>query len=593
MIYNTETNDNLKVIRKIMFRLLPVQILLAASGAVNGIISSYYATNYVGIDAMSAIGLYSPLNMLVGAVGAILAGGTAIICGKYLGKNEHERLQNVFSLDLFLTIVVSLLFTAVIAAMGLFSLTGLFTDDAMVRLAFNRYLIGQAIGILPLLIANQLPAFLTMENQSRRALYATVIFIAANLGLNILFVQVLRMEALGLALASSIGMWIFLIAEISWFCSPKSVLKISFRNIAWKEWTAVFAIGFPGAATYLYQTARGMAVNGILQKTAGAAGLSAFSAANSLLNIFWAVPAGMIAVSRLLISSGAGEENRLALTNTMRAAMYYFVPLQFAVSLGIVLTAGPLTSLFYRDPSSEVFILMRTALRILPFCMPFSVICNHFTCFGQTMDRHVFVNILSLLDGVISVVVFSVLLMPVLGYAGVSAANILNGVVTTLYIYFYGWYKRKAMPHSVAEVMALPDGFGVPEENRIGMIIRNMDDVIRISEMVQKLCLKRNIDAKRSLYAALALEEMAGNIVLHGFTKDNKTHIAEAYAAVKDNTVILKTQDDCPPFNPRERSEVFFPDDPLKNIGIRMIFSITNDTRYQYVLGMNMVTTKL
>ena len=37
---------NTKVVSKLMFRLLPIQILLAAVGAVNGIVSSYFASNY-------------------------------------------------------------------------------------------------------------------------------------------------------------------------------------------------------------------------------------------------------------------------------------------------------------------------------------------------------------------------------------------------------------------------------------------------------------------------------------------------------------------------------------------------------------------
>ncbi|MCR5808719.1 MAG: hypothetical protein K6G56_04065 [Clostridiales bacterium] len=67
-----------------------MQILLAAVGAVNGIVSSFFASNFVGTDAMSAVGLYSPLNMLVSSVSAILVGGSVILCGKYMGQNRQD-----------------------------------------------------------------------------------------------------------------------------------------------------------------------------------------------------------------------------------------------------------------------------------------------------------------------------------------------------------------------------------------------------------------------------------------------------------------------------------------------------------------------
>ena len=92
-----ETSANAKMVTKLLYRLLPVQILLNVVGSVNGIVSSIFATNYVGIDAMTAVGLYNPLNLLATSLGTILIAGSAILCGKYLGMNEQKKMQNVFS----------------------------------------------------------------------------------------------------------------------------------------------------------------------------------------------------------------------------------------------------------------------------------------------------------------------------------------------------------------------------------------------------------------------------------------------------------------------------------------------------------------
>ena len=88
----TPEAGNLEIIRRTMFRLLPIQVLFAAVGSVNGLVSSYFATNFVGIDAMTAVGLYSPFTLLISAIATVLAGGCAIICGKYLGKNRIDRI---------------------------------------------------------------------------------------------------------------------------------------------------------------------------------------------------------------------------------------------------------------------------------------------------------------------------------------------------------------------------------------------------------------------------------------------------------------------------------------------------------------------
>ena len=83
-----QTDANIKLLSRTMFRLLPIQTLMAAVGAVNGFVSSYFASNFVSVDAVGAIGIFGPLSMLVGAVSTMLVGGAVILCGRYIGKNR-------------------------------------------------------------------------------------------------------------------------------------------------------------------------------------------------------------------------------------------------------------------------------------------------------------------------------------------------------------------------------------------------------------------------------------------------------------------------------------------------------------------------
>ncbi len=94
-----QTSDR-QLITKLIFRLLPVQILLCLIGAVNGIVSSLFASNFVGVDAMSAVGLYAPVAMFIGAVSTMITGGAAILCGKHMGRNQPEKTQQIFSVSI-------------------------------------------------------------------------------------------------------------------------------------------------------------------------------------------------------------------------------------------------------------------------------------------------------------------------------------------------------------------------------------------------------------------------------------------------------------------------------------------------------------
>jgi len=463
----------------------------------------------------------------------------------------------------------------------------------VVRPCFNRYLAGQAAGVFPFLVGSQLPAFLAMENRGRRTTVASVVCIVVNIVLNVVFVRGLRMETLGLALASSAGLWAFFLIQVQYFFTKDAHFRVHPGAVSWEDAGSMLTAGFPGALSNGYQTVRGLIVNWLLEIFVGSVGISAFAAADNLLRIFWAIPSGMTAVSRLMISVSVGEEDRESLTEVMRVMFRRFVPLMGVISAGLILSAVPLTRIFFRDPSQPVYMMTVHGLRILPLCMPLSIICMHFVCYGQASGKFWLVHILSLLDGVVCVAGFTALLIRPLGMDSAYVANVLNGVVTTIVIVIYACVVGKRFPRDMAELMAIPEDFGVPEDERMDLRVETLEDVVGISVRVQEFCLERGIDRRRAHIAALALEEMAGNVIDHGFKKDKKKHRVDVRVVHKDDDVILRIRDDCIPFDPGERAGIIDPEDPAKNIGIRMVFKTARDVEYRNMFGLNVLTVRI
>ena len=582
-----------KMLSKLFFRLLPIQILLCLIGAVNGIVSSLFASNYIGTEAMGAVALYAPLNLFITAISTMLVGGAQILCGKYMGQNQVERTRGVFTLDMVLSGIISAVIIAVMAVGALTGLTRVFTKDPTVLHIFNQYLLGMAIGIVPLLFGNQLAAFLSLENKTRRTIVASVVYIAANVVLNFLFVVLLHMGAFGLALASSIGLWIYFAVQAQYFLSGKSLMRFDRAQLHWSLAGKIVGIGIPGAASSAYQALRGVIVNLLIVKFVGEVGLSAFGANDSVLRLFWAVPGGMAAVMRMLMSVSYGEEDRQSLCDEMRIGLIHCPALQLAISCGIIALAVPFTQLFFRNPADPVYAMTVWSFRLMPLCMPLSVIYLHFVCHAQVAGKQLFVHIMSLLDGVVCVVLFSLLLIKPLGMNGVYISSTLNGLVTLAVAVLWAWAKKKRFPRRMDELMAMDDDFGAPEDARLDVSVRSDAQVAGLSEQVQQFCLNRGVDARRSYLAGLFLEEMAGNVVDHGFTKDKKKHSADVRVVHKDDTVILRIKDDCVPFDPAERQSIVTPEDPTKNIGIRMVYSMAEDINYQNILGLNVLTIRI
>ena len=113
---------------------------------------------------------------------------------------------------------------------------------------------------------------------------------------------------------------------------------------------------------------------------------------------------------------------------------------------------------------------------------------------------------------------------------------------------------------------------------------------MNLSETVIRFCTQKGLDEKRAYYAGLCLEEMAGNIVLHGFNKDTKKHAVDMRVVYEEDELVIRLSDHCIPFNPKERAEIFNPEDITKNIGVRMVARIAKSMQYQNMLGLNVLT---
>ena len=92
--------------------MLPVQILIFAMGSINTLIDGTVAGRLIGAGAVGVIGLYFSMVRIMDAFGAVLLGGTAVLCGRYMGRGEREKTEGIFSLNLTLTFFMGAALTA-------------------------------------------------------------------------------------------------------------------------------------------------------------------------------------------------------------------------------------------------------------------------------------------------------------------------------------------------------------------------------------------------------------------------------------------------------------------------------------------------
>ncbi|MBR5098452.1 MAG: hypothetical protein IK091_04435, partial [Spirochaetales bacterium] len=72
-----------------------------------------------------------------------------------------------------------------------------------------------------------------------------------------------------------------------------------------------------------------------------------------------------------------------------------------------------------------------------------------------------------------------------------------------------------------------------------------------------------------------------------------KIHSVDIRVAKKNDELILRLKDDCVKFDPAARKDMLDPEDPAKNIGIRMVYGMTDKIEYHNILGLNVITIRI
>lgn len=580
------------MLSKLFFKLLPVQVLIVAMGAVNSIVDGTIAGRCIDSGTVGVVGLFFPFVNILTATGAVLLGGTAVLCGRSMGSGDLKQTNGLFSLNLSLTFICGMIFSCVS-----FLFPGVLADllgaSPELREKLIVYIFGYAFGIMPQLLGQQIASFLQMERQSRRGYAGVAGMIIANVTLDILLVAVFDMGVLGLALATSISNWVYFLILVPYFFLKGSHLRFDLKNTCWNLTGSMLKIGFPGAMLVFCLALRGVVLNRILLRYAGDDGLSALSALSMINGLCVAFALGVGATLRVLASVAFGEKDRDSLKDLMKISFIKTLPLTFAVTVIVLLLSSPISFLFFPDRTSTVYRYTHQLFLIYGCCIPLIVMCQIVANYLQAGGHNLYVNILSIFDGFFSMVIPSLILAPLFGALGVWLANPIGIIMTLLLSVGYACVYWRRCPRNFDEWMLLKEDFGVPDKDRVVLKICSMNDVTDTASTVQVFCDEHGIDQKTAFYSALSLEEMAGNVVRHGFHSDNKPHNAEARVMIHEGGVLLRLKDDCPPFDPTEMAELLNNDEPEKNIGLRMVRRLAKDMTYQNLMGLNVLSISL
>ena len=522
-------------------------------------------------------------------INALLFGGAQILCGKYLGENTVKRARSIFTLDMITVLIIGTMFSLLFLFFPNVA-AGITTDPFNPLMGdYISYLKGISSGVIPFLLGTQLTSFLQLEKKEKLGYFGIGGMFLANTFFDYLFIKVFNMGIYGLGLATALSNWVPVVIAASYFMSKKSVFFLDFSDLHIKEFADIAKNGFPAAGTQFMLAFKGAILNAIIFRFAGKDGLASFTTVNTFGYVYWAVPAGMSSAMVSLASIYTGEKDRSAIDLLMKIYIKKAVPIVAGVAVILACLAYPLTNIYYHDPSSTVYSMTLIGFALFPLYAPFSTFIVGFRDLWRCMGHKIAVNFIVLCDGLLYVTLLSYILSSFWGMTGIWIAQVGGCVLLALTVCIMAWIMNRKLPKSIPDLSCYPKDFGVDEANRLNLSIHSMEEVINISVQVIEFCTAHGIDMRTSNRAGLCIEELAGNIVKHGFTQ-KKDSVIDVSVTKSDEDLIIKLKDNCRLFNPQEIDDIFNPEDPVKNIGIRIVRKTCKEMEYHTLLGLNVLS---
>ncbi|MEG0491966.1 MAG: MATE family efflux transporter [Clostridia bacterium] len=329
---------------------------------------------FVGKEALAAVGSTSSIiNMLVGAC-AGLATGTSVMVSQCYGAHDHRRLHDAVHTTIAATLLLSVLMTGL----------GLLLVDPMLHLmampadvygAAKEYLTIYFAGIGGLLIYNMGSGILRAVGDSRRPLYFLCFSAIVNVVFDLLFVIQFHMGVAGVAYATILSQ--FLSAMLVLFLLSNDGAPYGIR---WRELRihrsmlkGILSIGLPSGIQQAITSFSNVFVQSYINFF-GSACMAGWSSFNKI-DVFMLIPLQAIALASTTFvgqNVGAGKLSRAHRGVKQALSMSLLITAVLAVMF--MLYARPLINLF--TPDAEVIDFgVRFALLISPFYLA--------SCFNQ------------------------------------------------------------------------------------------------------------------------------------------------------------------------------------------------------------------
>ena len=408
-------------------------------------VDSVVVGQYVGSDALAAVGASNPIiNLLIGFFMG-LSSGAGVVVSQYFGARNHDYLKDSVHTTLALALCSGfiLMIGGYLLSPWMLSATG---TPIRVMDSSVLYLRVYFLGIIPVMIYNMSAGILRAVGDSKRPLFYLFVGCGINIFLDLLFVINFKMGVSGVAWATLIAQSVSAILAMIHLCRVKDVYKVTISKIRFKRAVLgrIVKIGLPSG---LQQSIISFS-NLLVQSQINSFGPLAMAGCSSYnkIDAFAALPIQSFNLTiTTFVGQNMGAKQYERVKQGIKTCMFLTLTVTVFLSVFIYVGADQLLSIFSNEP--EVLYYGHYMMSIMAPAYIFLAISNIFCGAVRGAGSATPPMLILVFCYCIARQVWIYLAMPyfqdiVIVFWGYSLTWILAAILSTLYYYKSNWMAR-------------------------------------------------------------------------------------------------------------------------------------------------------
>lgn len=576
------TNSTIAMIFRVFFI---TTVLGKLSGSICETIDSVLVGKLLGSEPFVAISMLKPMLIFRSATAYLLSAGAGHLCSYYMGSNEREKVNNVFTISMILSVLAGVFFTLVFTVGGgtLARSLGMKEGSDLYRNA-TAYLMGYGLGMIPCFLKSTLFALVVLDGSRTLVFFATVALSVVGILSDLFMLIVVKNGVFGVGLATSVSFLIVAGICCLHFFRPVNSFRLVRPFDLGEELLKYVERGSTQFFLRISIAVGGSARNYLLISICSQAMLAGVSIYDTVTDLVLCVILGGVSCTVQLLSMLSGEKDKKAMCKAVSTANKVEALTLLGTAVVMLLFARPICLLFGVD-TQEGIKYGSLLLRLFAVGQFAILFYKQFLAVQEAMGR-IKLGLFALLFNMFVIILPTVWIGSKLfgGTGAMIGVVVAEWILALIYMAGIGILKKNCF--QVENWFFFPRDWSDEGKELAFRMDKKEGQYMQSVESISQFCQANHLDARVSSRVTLCVEEIS-EVILENIRQQKKQAFVDFRCLLDGEEMYVRLRFVGKPYNPLADPKL------TDSLNMKLIQGITESQEYYYNMELNVMIIKL